>query len=61
MTKEEFRDQKLYQATMNMAMRMLSEGIITEEDYNKIEEYFIEKYSPVFSTLFSSLSLITDR
>lgn len=61
MTKEEFRDQKLYQATMNMALRMLSEGIITEEGYNQIEDYFTSKYSPVYGTLFSSLSLITDR
>lgn len=61
MTKEEFRDQMMYQATMNMALRMLSEGIITEEEYNQIEEYFAAKYSPVYGTLFSSLSLITDR
>lgn len=57
MTKEEFRNEKLYQTTMHIARKMLSEGLISEEEYCQIDTIFIEKYKPVFGTLFSEISL----
>ena len=57
MTEEQFRAEKLYQATMNMARRMLSQGLISEEEYCQIDTIFLEKYRPVFGTLFSAMSL----
>ena len=57
MSKEEFRNEKMYQATMNIARKMLTEGIISEEEYCQIDTIFKEKYSPIFGTLFSDISL----
>lgn len=57
MTEEQFRAEKLYQTTMNIARRMLSQGLISEEEYCQIDTIFLEKYRPVFGTLFSDISL----
>ncbi len=57
MSREEFRNEKLYQTTMHLARKMLSEGIISEEEYRQIDTIFLEKYKPVFGTLFSDISL----
>lgn len=57
MSKEEFRNEKLYQTTMHLARKMLEEGIISEEEYRQIDAIFLEKYKPVFGTLFSDISL----
>ena len=57
MSKEEFRNEKLYQTTMHLARKMLEEGFISEEEYRQIDTIFLEKYKPVFGTLFSDISL----
>lgn len=55
MSKEQMRQEKLYQATMSMIRRMLTEGLITEEEYRQIDTMFLEKYRPLFGTLFSEI------
>ena len=60
MSKEEFRNEKLYQTTMYLARKMLEEGIISEEEYRQIDTIFLEKYKPVFGTLFSDISLTSE-
>lgn len=57
MSRNDFQSEKLYQATMSMARKMLHDGLISEEDYRQIDTIFLEKYRPVFGTLFSDLSL----
>lgn len=57
MTEEQFRAEKLYQTTMNMARRMLSQRLISKEEYCQIDTIFLEKYRPVFGTLFSAMTL----
>ena len=57
MSKEDFRNEKLYQTTMHLARKMLEEGIISEEEYRRIDTIVLEKYKPVFGTLFSDISL----
>ena len=57
MSKEELRNEKLYQTTMHLARKMLDEGIISEEEYRQTDTIFLEKYKPVFGTLFSDISL----
>ncbi len=57
MSKEDFENEKLYQTTMHLARKMLKEGIISEEEYREIDTIFLEKYKPVFGTLFSDISL----
>ena len=53
MSKDEFRNEKLYQTTMHLAKKMLEEGVVSEEEYRRIDTIFLEKYKPVFGTLFS--------
>ena len=57
MTKEQFHNEKMYQATMGMVRRMLSEGMISEEEYRQMDKVFLEKYHPIIGTLFSDISL----
>ena len=57
MSKDDFKNEKLYQATMSMARKMLSEGLISEEEYRQIDTIFLDKYRPVFGTLFSDIRL----
>lgn len=60
MRKEEFRNEKMYQATMSIARKMLKEGIVSEEEYRQIDTIFLEKYKPVFGTLLSDISLTSE-
>lgn len=55
MSKEQMRQEKLYQATMSMVRKMLAEGLITEEEYRQIDTIFLEKYRPLFGTLCSEI------
>lgn len=57
MSKEELKNEKLYQTTMHMVRRMLEDGAITEEEYRQIDTIFLEKYHPIFGTLLSDISL----
>lgn len=61
MTKNEFRREKLYQATMSMVRRMLREGIISEDEYARVYRIFLEKYKPLLGTLFSNVALTSRR
>jgi hypothetical protein len=54
-SKEQLKNEKLYQATMSMVRRMLENGLISEEEYRQIDTMFLEKYHPVFGTLFSEI------
>lgn len=57
MDKDNFRNEKLYQATMSMARKMLHDGLISEEEYPQIDTIFREKYRPVIGALLSDISL----
>jgi hypothetical protein len=45
---------------MHLARKMLIEGIISEVEYRQIDTIFLEKYKPVFGTLFSDISLTSE-
>ena len=57
MSEEQMKNEKLYQATMSMVRRMLENGIINEQEYRQIDTIFLEKYHPIFGTIFSDISL----
>ena len=57
MSKEDFKNEKLYQTTMSVAKKMLADGIISEEEYHQIDTIFLEKYRPTLGTLFSDIRL----
>ena len=57
MSEEDFRQEKLYQATMHILRSMRSEGLINGGEYKQAEQLMVEKYHPVLGELFSDLSL----
>lgn len=57
MSKEELKNEKLYQTTMYMVRKLFEDGVITEEEYRQIDTIFLEKYHPIFGTLLSDISL----
>ena len=61
MSHEEFRNEKLYQATMHIARKMLAEGIISDEEYARVDKMFLEKYHPLLGTLYSATALTSSR
>ncbi len=56
--REQFRNEKLYQSTMSLVKVMLKEGLISEDEYHKINTIFSQKYEPIFGTLFSDFDLL---
>ena len=50
-------NEKMYQTTMHFVRKMLYDGIISEVEYSQINTIFIQKYKPVFGTLFSEIPL----
>ena len=46
MTKDQFNREKKYQAALAIAKAMLSQGIIDESDFQKIEEILRVKFCP---------------
>ena len=46
-TKEQFDREKNYGAAVAVARAMLNKGIITQEEYSRIEAVFAQKYQPV--------------
>lgn len=56
-TSSTFRNEKMYQTTMHLARKMLSDGVISEKEYCRIDTMFTQKYKPVFGTLFSDIRL----
>ncbi len=57
MTKEEFHNEKMYQATMGMVRRMHSEGLISPEEYERVERIFLEKYKPLIGAVYAGMAL----
>lgn len=53
MEKTAFKGENKYQIAMTAARKMLKEGIITSEDYQKVAAHFREKYAPLFDVRLS--------
>jgi len=52
MEKKDYENLMNYRVAMAMAEEMLSQGIITKEEYDKAEEKICEKYGINFSSIF---------
>ena len=57
MTKEAFHNEKMYQVTMAMVRRMHSDGLISPEEYAKVERIFLKKYKPLIGTVYAGMAL----
>ena len=51
MTKDQFDREKNYGIAMSIARRMLSEGLINDRDYRKMDTIFKAKFRPVIGAL----------
>lgn len=58
MSKEEGRNEIVFQVTMTAARKLLEEGFITREQYEEFDTRMRQKYQPVFGGLFSKLNLL---
>ena len=59
LTDEEFRRESGYQVIMHFIRKMLTDGLITEEEYRQIDTKYREKFLPVTGDLLSGMSLIS--
>ena len=58
MTKEEFDREKRYQVVMHFVRKMLSDELITEEEYCRIDTKYRQKFLPVTGDLLSGKTLL---
>ena len=47
MTSEQFGLERDYSASMSIAKSLFKEGLISREEYGKINSYFLKKYNPL--------------
>ena len=52
MTSTQFKNEKLYLATMSIVKKMLVDELISLEEYRQIDTIFKEKYLPTLGELF---------
>ena len=55
MTEEQFKAEKTYQVTMHLARIMLEKGIISREQYDDFHTKMLQKYNPIFGTLWRGI------
>lgn len=58
MSVDQFRREKMYQATMLMAKKLHEQAIISTDEYLEIDTIFRKKYAPSLGTLFTEINLI---
>ncbi len=58
MSEAEFHAEKMYLLCLGTAKAMLKKGIISEEEFTKIDTMLLKKYKPTLSTLLSGKPLI---
>lgn len=52
MTDKQFNSELEYQLLRSIINQMKNEDIITEQEYKKIDTKLLEKYEPIFGTLY---------
>ena len=57
MTQEEFDRERSYQVVMHFVRKMLSEGLISEEEYCQIDRRNRRNFLPITGDLFSGRTL----
>lgn len=51
MTNEQFERERRYRVAISVAVGMLKQGLISDDEYRIISERMIEKYKPLFGGL----------
>ena len=52
MTDKQFNSELEYQLCRSIINQMKNENIITEQEYKKIDTKLIDKYTPIFGSLY---------
>ena len=58
MTQDEFDREKQYQVVMRFVRKMLTDGLISEEEYYHIDTKYRQKLRPITGDLLSGKSLL---
>lgn len=58
MTEEEFDRERQYQMVMHFVRKMLSDGLISEEEYHQIDTRNRQKFHPIIGGLLSGKFLL---
>jgi hypothetical protein len=53
MHKEQMNSEKMYQVTMSVIRRMREEGLVSADEYRRMDAIFLAKYRPMYGTLSS--------
>lgn len=56
MSEEQFRNEKMYHATMNIAKSLMEQGAMTADEYGQIDTIFRNKYRPILVSLQTEMS-----
>ncbi len=56
MSEEQFRNEKMYHATMNIAKSLMEQRAMTAEEYGQIDTIFRKKYRPILVSLRTEIS-----
>lgn len=56
MSEDQFRNEKMYHATMSIARTLLERGDMTAEEYGQIDTIFRNKYRPILVSLRAEMS-----
>ena len=56
MTNDQFERERRYRVAISVAVGMLKQGLLTEDEYRIITDRMIEKYKPFFGGLVRRLS-----
>ena len=51
MNRDDFRRERLYQASISVARTMLQRGLITDDEYRQIDTMILDKYRPLLGGL----------
>ena len=51
----DIQKEAMYQVTMSIVKKMFHANLISEDEYRQIDTMFLEKYHPLFGTLFSEI------
>jgi len=51
MSRDNFNRERLYQASVAVARIMLNRGVITQDEYCRIDTILLEKYQPILGSL----------
>ena len=51
MTQEQFKGESNYRLSMSIAKTMLEEGLLTKQEYDKIDTIMLRKYRPILGSL----------